>query len=374
MAEQSDSVGLRRRLVSQTNESNSSSLIPQISLDLSIYCLLRCARSDYRSIASVNRSFRSLIRTGELYRARRQKGIVEHWVYFSFNPSGWMCFDPVGIRWMHVPRLPGGEFCANFNGALAVGTELLLFGKEVTGLQAIYKFSISTNSWSLGREMNEPRRCSFGSASLGEIAIVAGGYDRENNILSSAEIYNSDTGTWESLPRMNIPRALCSGVFMDGNFYVVGGIGVANPNALTCGEMYDSKTRRWHEIPNMLPARINAMEASPQLVVVKNELYAAFYSENEVRKYDKGRNVWSTDGSLPEGVLPMKLWGLVFSAYGDQLIVIVGGRMDLDEPSPGGIVVYDCVPDEGPLQWSLLTFNDVPIDTSFVYNYTVVGC
>jgi len=274
-----------------------------------------------------------------------------------------VCFDPVGIRWMHVPRLPLSEPMLSDKEALAVGTELLVFGMEMTGLHQIFKFSILTNSWSLGREMNEPRLL-FGSASLGEIAIVAGGCDSKGNMSSSAEIYNSDTDTWVSLPRMNRPRRNCSGVFMDGNFYVVGGMEVGNTN-VTSGEMYDLKTRRWHEIPNMFPARINKTEAPPLLAVVKNELYAAFYKETEVRKYDKGRNLWSTIGRLPEGLFSVYGSGLAFRAYGDRLIVSGGSSLGR------GIEVYDCVPDEGPLQCSLLTFNNQP---SSVYHCAVMGC
>ncbi|KAH7834203.1 hypothetical protein Vadar_013731 [Vaccinium darrowii] len=368
MAEQSDVAGRRRRLVSQTEQSNSSSLIPQIGHDLSINCLARCSRSDYGSIASVNRSFRSLIRSGELYWLRRQMGIVEHCVYFSCNPCQWLCFDPVGIQWMHLPRLTLNCFTLSDIDLLAVGTELLVFGREFTSHE-IYKYSILTKSWSLGSEMNEPR-CLFGSASLGEIAIVAGGSDPEGNILSSAEIYNLDTGTWASLPRMNRPRTKCSGVFMDGNFYVVGGneVGILGQNVLTCGEMYDLETRTWHVIPNMFPARHRVYEAPPLLAVVKNELYAAFDKENEVRKYDKGRNLWSTVGNLPERAVRIGGWGMALRAYGDQLILIVS------ELSRGGIEVYDCVLDEGPLQWSLLTFNDEPSLGALVTNCTVMSC
>lgn len=257
---------------------------------------------------------------------------------------------------------------------MAVGTELLVFGKEIRS-HVIYKYSILTNSWSVGREMNEPR-CLFGSASLGEVAIVAGGCDPAGNILGSAELYNSDTGTWESLPRMNKPRKMCSGVFMDGNFYVIGGIGVGNPNVLTCGEMYDLKTRRWHEIPNMFPARNTetgereppaAAKAPPLLAVVKNELYAAYYSENEVRKYEKERNLWSTVGRLPERAASMNGWGMAFRACGDQLIVIGGPRA-----LGGGVIEVNAwVPDQGPPQWSLLASKHLG---SFVYNCAVMGC
>lgn len=55
--------------------SDTSCLIPGIGRDNSISCLIRCSRSAYGMAASVNRSFRSLIRSGELYKLRRMNGI-----------------------------------------------------------------------------------------------------------------------------------------------------------------------------------------------------------------------------------------------------------------------------------------------------------
>ncbi|KAI8019400.1 F-box/kelch-repeat protein [Camellia lanceoleosa] len=357
------------------DQSDSSSLIQQIGRDMSINCLALCSRSDYGSIASLNQSFRSLIRSGELYRMRRNMGIAEHWVYFSCNLLEWEAFDPIRLRWMHLPRMTSNEcFMCSDKESLAVGTELLVFGKEIMS-HVIYKYSILTNSWSLGTEMNEPR-CLFGSASLGGIAIVAGGCDPEGNILSSAELYDSDTGMWMTLPSMNKPRKMCSGVFMDGRFYVIGGIGVGNPNLLTCGDVYDLDTKAWREIPNMFPEHNGdavateapaTAKAPPLLAVVKNQLYAAYYAEKEVRKYDKERNMWFTVGRLPEQAASMNGWGLAFRACGDRLIVIGGPRA-----LGGGIIeVNGWNPDEGPPQWILLGSKH---SGSFVYNCAVMGC
>ncbi|THU74251.1 hypothetical protein C4D60_Mb04t31410 [Musa balbisiana] len=82
--------------------------------------------------------------------------------------------------------------------------------------------------------MNSPR-CLFGSASLGVKAIIAGGINAQGDIVSTAEIYNSETHTWETLPSMNRARKMCSGVFMDGKFYVIGGM-ASNTKVLTCGK------------------------------------------------------------------------------------------------------------------------------------------
>ncbi|XP_016513438.1 F-box/kelch-repeat protein SKIP11 [Nicotiana tabacum] len=357
------------------DNSDSSSLIPAIGRDNSISCLIHCSRSDYGAIASLNCSFHSLIRSGELYRLRRQYGVVEHWVYFSCQLLEWEAFDPSRRRWMHLPSMNPNEcFVFSDKESLAVGTELLVFGKEILS-HVIYRYSILTNTWSSGMQMNAPR-CLFGSASLGEIAILTGGCDSQGNILSSAELYNSETGRWKTLPSMNKPRKMCSAVFMDRKFYVIGGIGGTESKLLTCGEEYDLETGKWTEIPSMSPVRAGearddnmpaTSEAPPLVAVVNNELYAADYADMEVRKYDKQNKAWVTIGRLPERAGSMNGWGLAFRACGDRLIVI-GGPRAMGE---GIIEVNSWVPSEGPPQWNLLGRKR---SGSFVYNCAVMGC
>ncbi|KAL1539420.1 F-box/kelch-repeat protein skip11 [Salvia divinorum] len=357
------------------DNSNTTSLIGAIGRDLSISCLIKCSRADYGAIASLNRSFQSLIRTGELYRLRRQNKVVEHWVYLSCQLLEWEAFDPSRRRWMRLPRMdPNDCFVFADKESLAVGTELLVFGRDLMS-HVIYRYSLLTNTWTTGMRMNAPR-CLFGSASLGEIAILAGGCDSNGSILESAELYNSESGTWTTLPSMNKPRKMCSGVFLDGKFYVVGGIGGADNALLTCGEEYDLATQTWTEIPNMSPVRTGAArdneppatsEAPPLIAVVNNQLYAADYADMEVRKYDKDNRVWVTVGRLPERAYSMYGWGLAFRACGDRLMVIGGPR----NAGEGFIEVNSWVPSEGPPQWHLL---DRKRSGSFVYNCAVMGC
>ncbi|XP_021761655.1 F-box/kelch-repeat protein At1g74510-like [Chenopodium quinoa] len=356
--------------------SDTSSLIHQIGRDNSIDSIARCSRSDYGSIALVNRSFRSLIEGKELYKLRQQIGIEEHWIYFSCSLLEWEVFDPIRLRWKHLPIMPSNDcFMHSDKESLAVGTELLVFGKGITS-HLIYKYSLLTNSWSVGMEMNTPR-CLFGSGSLGDIAIVAGGCDFSRNVFSSAELYNSDTGMWETLPSMNKARKKCSAVFMDGKFYVIGGLGAGNSNPLTCGEVYDLERRTWTLIPDMFPLRNvepGAPEASamseagapPLIAVVNNELYAADYARKEIRKYIKSSNSWATVGSLPERVVSMHGWGLAFRGCGDKLIV-VGGPRGLEG---GYIEVNSWAPSESPQQWTVLGRKP----GGFVYNCAIMGC
>lgn len=189
------------------DSSDSGSLLPRMNRDSSIACLSRCSRSDYGSLASLNRSFQNIIRSGELYKWRRLNDIIEHWIYFSCALLEWEAYDPNRQRWMHLPRMASnGCFMFSDKESLAVGTELLVFGRELRS-HVIYRYSLLTNSWSSGMRMNFPR-CLFGSASLGEIAILAGGCDSEGHILDSAELYNSESQTWETLPNMIKPRKM----------------------------------------------------------------------------------------------------------------------------------------------------------------------
>lgn len=355
------------------DSSASGSLFPRMNRDSSVTCLSRCSRSDYGSLAQLNKSFWNLIRSGELYTWRRLHGIIEHWIYFSCELLEWEAYDPIRQRWMHLPRMASNEcFMCSDKESLAVGTELLVFGKELTS-HVIYRYSLLTNSWTSGMRMNAPR-CLFGSASLGEVAILAGGCDSDGRILSSAELYNSETQTWEVLPSMNKPRKMCSGVFMDGKFYVIGGIGGPESKLLTCGEEYNLQTRTWTEIPSMSPgrsARAGEMpataEAPPLVAVVNDELYAADYADMEVKKYNKENKQWSVIGRLPERAVSVNGWGLAFRACGNRLIVIGGPRTH----GEGYIELNAWVPSEGPPQWHLLARKR---SGNFVYNCAVMGC
>ncbi|GJN25630.1 hypothetical protein PR202_gb13483 [Eleusine coracana subsp. coracana] len=233
----------------QTVEANTSELIGGIGRELAISCLLRLPRSYYCAVACVNSSFCSLIRSGELYRLRREARIVEQMIYCSCNVLEWDGFDPNRQRWFSIPSMPPIEcFTLADKESLAVGTNILVFGRKVEA-HVVLRYSLLTNSWTTGEMMNTPR-CLFGSASFGEKAIVAGGIG-ENGTLSSAELYDSEMQTWTTLPSMNRARQMCSGFFMDGKFYIIGGKADKPNEILSCAEEFDLEKGTWRLIPDM---------------------------------------------------------------------------------------------------------------------------
>ncbi|KAI3502478.1 hypothetical protein L1887_30562 [Cichorium endivia] len=345
---------------------DTSSLINAIGRDNSITCLIRCSRATYGSVALLNRSFRELVKSGEIYKVRHDNKVIEHWIYFSCHFAKWDAFDPSNNKWMQLPMLDADP-CFRFSDkeSMAVGTQLLVLGRGLMG-HVTHRYSLLTNSWSLGQAMNTPR-CLFASASLGQVAIFAGGINEDGKIMDTVEVYDSRSGKWEVLPSLMKPRKMCSGVYMDGKFYVMGGIG-NRFKSLTCGEEYDFDNKRWTEIPNLSPVDARGGRLAPPLVaVVGNELYAADSDEMELKKYDKKKKEWEVIGRLPERAHSVDGWGLAFKGCGDRVIVVGGpGRDD------GNVVeIYSWVPSKGPPEWSLI---GQKMADSFVYNCAVMGC
>jgi hypothetical protein len=200
-------------------------LFGAIGRELSLKCLLRLSRSYYGTVASLNRSFRSLVRNGEIYRLRRLTGVAEHWIYVCSDWREWKAYDLERRRWIQVPRIPGEERFVFDDWWLAVGTDLLGFGCCSMGF-ILLRYSVLTNSWIQTTLGTSYPLYGFGSTSVGQKAYLVGGYDRYHLCASTAAaIYDSEKKVWERLPNMNSSREGCSAAFMDSKLYVIGGGG-----------------------------------------------------------------------------------------------------------------------------------------------------
>nr|GMD64523.1 F-box/kelch-repeat protein At5g60570 [Ipomoea batatas] len=349
---------------------SNDSLLPGLHNDVALTCLARTCRSDYASLSCLNSRFNLLVKSGYLYELRRHLGIIEHWVYMVADPRGWEAFDPFRNKWFRLPKIPCDD-CFNYadKESLAVGSELLVFGRELFDF-AIWKYSLVGHNWAKCDVMNHPR-CLFASGSLGSIAIVAGGSDKNGNVLKSAELYDSSTGRWEILPNMQSPRRLCSGFFMHGKFYVIGGM-TSVTDSLTCGEEFDLKTRKWRKIEGMYPNVNRAAQAPPLVAVVRDQLFAVEYLTNMVKKYDMEKNSWDVLGRLPVRADSSNGWGLAFRSCGERLLIVGGQRgpegeaIVLSAWSPGSTMK------DGTLDWQVVGVKEH--SGVFVYNCAVMGC
>ncbi|GLJ40608.1 hypothetical protein SUGI_0838170 [Cryptomeria japonica] len=321
------------------------SYLPGLNDELALLCLVKASRREYGKLFLINKRYKALSESGDLYKIRRKMGIYEQWVFMlASGQFEWRAFDPKSGSWRALPPVPCDScFAASDKESLCAGTHVLVFGREIEG-QVIWRYELVTNKWFKGPSMITPR-CLFASASCADFAFVAGGIGPNREILKSAEKYDPDKQVWEPLPDMHRARKLCSGCFMDNRFYVIGGTGeVGN---LNCGEFYDFERKKWELISDMIPVSNSSSisQAPPLVAVVNNELYSLEASTNQLKFYIKQTNKWKALGQVPLRADCTSGWGVAFKSLGDQLLMI-GGVKDPHQHTNGyGISIYSSYPE-----------------------------
>ncbi|XP_022751857.1 F-box/kelch-repeat protein At3g27150-like [Durio zibethinus] len=329
------------------------SYIPQLSDDLENLILARFPRLEYWKLYLLNKHFLHLLKSGELFRIRREIGLKESSIFISpIGGNCWWAFDRLFKSCRKLPELPSSDmsFINGDKESLCAGSHLIVSGRETEG-SVVWRFELETSKWFKGPSMIDPR-CLFASATCGTFAFVAGGIGMETKVLNSAEKYNPETKSWELLPRMHQKRKLCSGCFMDNKFYVIGGKD-EHDNELTCGEAYDKDKNTWELIPDMLKddTPVATSQSPPLVAVVNNELYYLETSSNQLRIYLKSSNIWKKLGPVPVRADLHRGWGVAFKSLGNELLVI--GYSSSSIPS-GDMTIYTCSPQPGTeeeLQW-----------------------
>ncbi|CAL5443562.1 unnamed protein product [Camellia sinensis] len=217
------------------------SYIPSLDYELEGQILARIPRSEYWKLCLVNRRCLTLLKSGELFKIRRELGVKESSVLMApIGENSWWACDREFKTRRKLPNLQT-DFCfiSGDKESFCAGTHLLVSGREVDGL-VTWRYELAMNRWCKGPLMITPR-CLFASATCGTFAFVAGGVGIEPNseVYDTAEKYNPETKSWEPLQRMKTKRKLCAGCYMDNKFYVIGGRN--EDGELTCGEFFDEE-------------------------------------------------------------------------------------------------------------------------------------
>ncbi|PIA51171.1 hypothetical protein AQUCO_01100184v1 [Aquilegia coerulea] len=330
--------------------------LPSLSDEIVHQILSRVSRSEYWKLYFLNKSYLDLLKSGELYKIRRENGLKEPSVYMlASGEPHWWTFDRHFRSFRKLPELPSDPcFVAGDKESLCAGTHLLVCGKEIEGV-VIWRYELAMNRWYKGPSMINPR-CLFASANCNDVAFVAGGIAMGTtlDVLDSAELYNPENKAWDSLPKMHKRRKLCSGCYMDNKFYVIGGQDEDGLD-LTCGECFDINKNTWELIPDILKdAPISTSRSPPLLAVVNNELYSLEASSNQLKVYLKKTNLWKELGKVPVRADHSRGWGIAFKSLGDELLVIGGAWNSF---AGHGMMICTCRPDPNgteELQWRFL--------------------
>ncbi|XP_010502675.1 PREDICTED: F-box/kelch-repeat protein At3g27150 [Camelina sativa] len=329
--------------------------VPQLFYELEVEILARVPRFEYWKLKLLNKGFSTLLKTDEVFKVRRERGVVEPSVFMlSSGDTSWTMFDKDFENFQKLPELPS-DICF-LNGdkeSLCAGTHLIVTGQELSSI-ALWRYELETSRWFKGPGMITPRIL-FASATCGTVVFVAGGWKIDGNgtmeVVNSVEKYDSETKTWTLLHGMHKRRKFCSGCYLRGKFYVLGGRDENGQN-LTCGESYDEKTNTWELIPDILKdMSFSSVQSPPLIAVVRDDLYSLETSTNELRVYDAKANAWKKLGDVPVRANSNGGWGVAFKSLGDKLLVIGASA----GPSRAETMsVYTCCPSADPenkLHW-----------------------
>ncbi|KAI6671405.1 hypothetical protein NL676_006290 [Syzygium grande] len=326
---------------SSVAEPQDADYTPSLSDELEALILARVPRSLYWKFSTVNKRFLSLLKSGEIFKIRREIGVKEPSVFMlASGETSWWAFDPQSKSCRNLPILPSDPcFSAGDKETFCAGTHLMVSGNEIDGL-VIWRYELAENKWFKGNSMKNPR-CLFASATCGDYAFVAGGFGigSKKELLNSAEKYDPETKSWDRLPMMHQRRKMCSGCYMDKKFYVIA---------------FDESQNKWEIIPDMLkdmPALTS--HCPPLLAVVNNELYTLETSSNELKVYIKSSNSWKRLGPVPIRADFSKGWGVAFKSLGSKLLVI--GTSSASDTGHS-MTIFTCCPDPDTeeLQWTPL--------------------
>nr|VDD11898.1 unnamed protein product [Brassica oleracea] len=312
-------------------------------LEVEIFARLPCF--EYWKLRFLNKKFLKLLKSGEIFRVRQEKGLVKPYVILhSGAESNWEMFDKDFKTFQKLPKVPSSDYCFFHNDkeTISVGTQLIVIGREIEGI-VVFRYELENHKWFKGPSMITPR-VMYGSASHGKTAFFAGGIQKDDNgnpiVVRTVEKYNADTKSWTMINGMHKARKFSSGCFLRGKFYVLGGRD-ENDKHLTCGESYDETTNSWELIPDMLKDMtfIIPSQSPPLIAVVDDNLYMLETSLNELRVYDINTNIWKKLGVVPVSANTTFGWGTAFKSMGDRLLV-VGTSHSWHRKA----IVYSCCP------------------------------
>ncbi|KAJ7013840.1 hypothetical protein NC653_003464 [Populus alba x Populus x berolinensis] len=130
------------------------SYAPQLSDELENLILARVPRSEYWKFPNVNKRILSLVKSGELFKIRREIGVRESSVFiFATGDKSWWGFDRQFCSRRKLPDLPA-DCCFSFGDkeSLCAGTHLIISGREIEGFAGLTPQLIRENEFSTNHE------------------------------------------------------------------------------------------------------------------------------------------------------------------------------------------------------------------------------
>jgi hypothetical protein len=135
----------------------------------------------------------------------------------------------------------------------------------------------------------------FCVSSSTRLVYVTSGNNERNNPLAAVYAYNVEEDRWEILSPMIQPHGPgCYSVFMDGKFMLL--------SRDRSAEVFDPTALAWRRWEDMISFRVDLWRSFAVAFSSSGELYAFSERQQQVMKYDGGKQVWTVVASLPRHI------------------------------------------------------------------------
>ncbi|XP_010552760.1 PREDICTED: F-box/kelch-repeat protein SKIP30 isoform X1 [Tarenaya hassleriana] len=230
-----------------------SGLIEGLPDAVALRCLAHVPLTLHPTLELVSRSWRAVVRSAELFKARQEVGSSEDLLCVcAFDPENlWQVYDPLNDRWLTLPVLPSKIRHLSHFGAVSTGGRLFVLGggsdavDPLTGDQdgtfatdEVWSYDFIQRRWTPRASMLVPRAM-FACCVLNGKIIVAGGFTTCRKSISQAEMYDPEKDVWTSISDLHRSHnSACSGLVIGGKVHV-------QHKGLSTVQVLDSVRMRW---------------------------------------------------------------------------------------------------------------------------------
>ena len=169
---------------------------------------------------------------------RNENGIATAVEVYDTENNSWKKAKPLPVaKWNHMITAFGGKIYL-IGGITGVGNNRKCIG-------ALDIYDPTTDSWTAGRPLPEPKQGSSVAEVNGKIYIMGGrtGAGDSGQATSSVAVYDPLKNAWSSAKSMQAARTGAPSVVVDDKIYVVGG--AAGDKATTSITVYDPAADKW---------------------------------------------------------------------------------------------------------------------------------
>ncbi|KAL8477705.1 hypothetical protein ACS0TY_029848 [Phlomoides rotata] len=295
-------------------------LIPNLPDDISLQILARVPRFHHPFLSLVSKSWRSAVKSTELFRTRSLLRTTQfslclslrmhssfHW-YAEQNPQiSKRFFTPLPSIPQHPPPIG--------SSILALGPKIYVIGGSINDIpcNSVWVFDCRINRWESGSKMRAAREFSAAGELNGKIYVMGGcNVDNWTRSINWAEVFDPETGSWDPIPSEIELRGkwMHASAMIGSRFY-----GMADRG----GVVYDVGGGGWGNVPKRLDLGWRGRAA-----VVDNVLYCYDYL-GKIRGYDVEGDVWKELIGVEKG-LPKFLCSSTMVNLNGKLCVVWEGK------------------------------------------------